>query len=206
MISIVDIGISNTGSVGNALRRLGYRYSLVRTPAELAEASVLILPGVGSFARGAARLRETGLAAALRVQVLERKTPILGICLGMQLLARSGTEGGESEGLGLIDATVVRLPDSGLRLPHVGWNQVMPNGAPYFENVALPAYCYFVHSYHMIVHDNSIIATSEYGIEFCAGVFRDQVAGTQFHPEKSQAVGLQLLRNFLERWECSARG
>lgn len=199
MIRIIDYGVGNIASIENMLRKVGAPVGIGRTEAELRGASHLILPGVGAFDHGMSSLRARGLEPVLSELVRERGIPILGICLGMQLLAQRSEEGSEP-GLGWLDAECVRfsLPTTGrLKVPHMGWNTVSsPPGAP---NPLLPedARFYFVHSYHIRCHDAADVAgTTTYGYPFTAAVRRGNITGVQFHPEKSHRFGLELLRRF----------
>jgi glutamine amidotransferase len=191
--------MGNLRSVLNALEFLGAEGRLAAAPHELAEAHKIILPGVGAFRDGIAALRERRLADALHEQVAEGK-PLLGICLGMQLLASKSFEFGEHEGLGLIEGNVEHLGvDGGLRVPHVGWNVLQPRReSAIFQGFPHEPTFYFVHSYHFVPSDPDLVsATTEYGKPVTACVERDNVYGVQFHPEKSQRDGLKLLENFL---------
>ncbi|OPY88873.1 MAG: Imidazole glycerol phosphate synthase subunit HisH 1 [Syntrophaceae bacterium PtaU1.Bin231] len=202
MVGIVDYGMGNLLSVRHALESLGADTAILADPEELADADRLVLPGVGAFAEGIRRLRETGLADALGKAVKGRLVPILGICLGMQLMARRGFEGGVHDGLGWFDGDVVRLPQESadVRLPHVGWNDVSPRTqSVLFRGLPACADFYFVHSYHLCCRDGrDVEAACEYGVSFAAAVRKDHVFATQFHPEKSQDHGLRVLENFLQ--------
>jgi glutamine amidotransferase len=191
---LVDSGGANIGSVRYALQRLGVESRLSADPAEIRAADRVILPGVGAAGPGMARLRELGLVDTLR----GLRQPLLGICLGMQLLFESSEEG-EVECLGLLPGRIRKLADApGLRVPHMGWNQLRSlRGNTLLEGIAEEAYAYFVHSYAAPVTDDCIAAT-DHGVPFAAVVSRNNVFGAQFHPERSAAVGARLLRNFLE--------
>ncbi|MBG0776952.1 MAG: imidazole glycerol phosphate synthase subunit HisH [Desulfovibrionaceae bacterium] len=202
MIGIVNYGLGNLRSVAGAVQRVGYDPRISSDPGELARADKLILPGVGAFGDGMRLLRESGLADALSELVLEKGRPVLGICLGFQLLAKTSCEFGEHEGLGWIDADVLRLePGGGLRLPHVGWNDLERLApCPLFDGVPEKALFYYVHSYHVRCNVPDIaVGACEYGRRFTSVIRRDNIYGTQFHPEKSQQAGLRMLLNFLER-------
>ncbi|WP_374324113.1 imidazole glycerol phosphate synthase subunit HisH [Azonexus sp.] len=196
-IGVIDIGIGNLGSLRNALYSQGWDTQPVRTPDEFNEISHLILPGVGSFATAMQRLSQSRLLEAIRDFAASGR-PILGICLGMQLLAEFGSEGGETEGLGLVPGRVVPLAVSDLRLPHVGWNNAHQSRKhPVLDGIRDDVDFYFVHSYRFVAADTSaVIAQTEYGETFPSIVGKSNVIGTQFHPEKSQANGLRLLDNF----------
>lgn len=199
-ISIVDYGVCNLGSIRNMLRKLGLESELAADPDAIVRASKIILPGVGAFAHGMGALRELGLVEPLRAKVLEQRTPLLGICLGMQLLGKSSEEG-SSAGLGLIDGGCVRFrfPEgSPYRVPHMGWNEtVARRESALVEGLASGARFYFTHSYHLVCADPAdVLAVANHGIDFTAMVQRDNVYGVQFHPEKSHRFGMALLRNF----------
>ena len=201
MTVIIDYDMGNTMSVRNTLYSLGYDPVISRDPKEIGAARHLILPGVGAFKDGMANLRKYGLVDILKHEVLERKKPFLAICIGMQMLASSGEEGGEHEGLGFITGATRRfiVDEKEFRVPHVGWNDVevvKPNSL--FQGVKEPIY-YFVHSFHLVPDDAScVIAETDYGERFVAAVQKDNIYGVQFHPEKSQRTGMKLLDNFLK--------
>jgi glutamine amidotransferase len=188
--------MGNLRSVERAFASIGQRAVLTSDHDVLREAERIVLPGVGAFGVAMQRLRAGGLAGVLDQLVRDEGKPLLGICLGMQLVCRESHEHGHHEGLGWIDATVRRFPDGErLRIPHVGWNDVTPRG----DSAVLPdgGVFYFVHSYHADCDDpNDVAATCRYGIEFAACLERGNVMATQFHPEKSQDDGLALLRRF----------
>ena len=205
-VAIIDYGMSNLGSVSHALTVLGAAPEIVERPEQLATASRIVLPGVGSFADGMAHLVDRGWVDAIRDQVAIGK-PLLGICLGMQLLASRGTEGGEIAGLDLIPGDIVRLSElgCGLRVPHVGWNSVtgLSDAGPLFEDIPEDTDFYFAHSYAFLAGESSdVLAYVDYGIPIAAAIGRRHVRGTQFHPEKSSRAGFRLLRNFLEWQPC----
>lgn len=202
MITIVDYGLGNLGSVANMLRRIGVASQITGKPEELSAATALILPGVGHFDTGMKNLRERGLEPVLSRQVVERKVPILGICLGVQLFARRSEEGSEP-GLGWIAADVKRFNfGEGRRLPipHMGWNEVEPVDAALFKGHEPGATrFYFVHSYHLVLDDQAEAAAwATYGYRFVAAVRRGNIMGAQFHPEKSHRFGMGLLKSWLE--------
>jgi glutamine amidotransferase len=198
VIGIVDYGMGNLRSVHNALDAQAIESRIVTTAAEVRAADRLIVPGVGAFAQAMGELRGSGLVEPLR-ESAAGGTPVLGICLGMQLLVTRGTETAPTEGLGLIpgvaDLLPVRAPQ---RLPHVGWNSIrLARPHPVFEGVKAVADFYFVHSYAVRSDDPAdALATTEHGDEFTSVIARDNVIGVQFHPEKSQANGLRILENF----------
>lgn len=198
MIAIIDYGMGNVGSVRNAVEALGFDAALTRDPHEIAASSHIILPGVGSFGGGMKNLTEFGLLPVLRREVLDKRKPFIGLCLGMQLLAEIGEEGGEFRGLGFISGRTRRLPEAtDLKIPHVGWNDVSPApSARLFAGIKKPIF-YFVHSYYLDPQDETIIAAEcEYGQKFAASIRKDNIFGVQFHPEKSGPAGLKLLENF----------
>jgi glutamine amidotransferase len=204
-VAIVNYGMGNLGSVVRALDDLGAEPVIADRPAALLDAHRVVLPGVGAYAEGMARLREGGWADALSRLVRDGR-PLLGICLGMQMLAEAGEEGGVCEGLGFVSGRVRRLSTLGctLRLPHVGWNEIAyAQAGPLFEHIPAGSDFYFVHSY--VVADlvpSELTATANYGVPMAAAVQRGHVFGTQFHPEKSSKAGRQLLRNFLNYARC----
>ena len=201
MITIVDYGLGNLGSVANMLKKIGVPCRVCAQPDDVAAATALILPGVGHFDTGMKNLHERGLAQVLAHQVVDLKVPILGICLGMQLLARRSAEGSEA-GLGWLAADVQRLQPSsdqpGLAIPHMGWNTVEARDELLFRGPVDPERrYYFVHSYHLVADDPSVVAAwANYGVRFSAAVHQGNVAGVQFHPEKSHKYGMALLRNW----------
>ncbi len=200
-VAIVDYGICNVDSVSRAVEECGGVPLITRRPEDLEHAAAIILPGVGAFPDAMENLRAWGLADAIREQTLENGIPMLGICLGMQLLADAGEEHHPTQGLGLIPGRVQRLePDAATtRVPHMGWNEVEPvNGAALLDGVEPRKDFYFVHSYHFVpAHEDDVVARTPYCGGFVSAVGRGSVVGTQFHPEKSQKVGFRLLRNFL---------
>lgn len=201
MIGVVDYGRGNLLSVVNALDYLGAECRLCPRPEDLADCERLILPGVGAFADAMDNLETRGLRAALDQEVMVKRKPIFGICLGMQIIARTGFEGGEHPGLGWLEAEVVRLTpsDPRLRVPQVGWNTATYRAdSPLFAGLPPTPDFYFVHSFHMRCADPEMVeATVEYGGPVTVAVRRDNIFATQFHPEKSQEFGLTLLENFL---------
>jgi glutamine amidotransferase len=204
-VAIVNYGMGNLGSVARAFDDLGAQPMIAEHPAALFEAHRIVLPGVGAFAEGMARLRDGGWADAMTRLVRDGR-PLLGICLGMQMLAESGDEGGDCEGLGFVAGRVRRLDalGSSLRVPHVGWNAVSYTTAgPLFAHIPCGSDFYFVHSYAITdLAPGELTATVDYGVPLTAAVRRGHVFGTQFHPEKSSKAGRQLLRNFLDYAPC----
>lgn len=205
MIAIVDYGMGNLRSVQKALQRVGADARIVQAPEEVLRSDKVVLPGVGAFQDAIARLRDLGLADAL-IETAASGKGFLGICLGLQLLFDVSHEDGRHEGLGILPGEVVRFdfgPDArgrGLSIPHMGWNQIQwERPDPVLAGIAPGAYTYFAHSYHVVPAQKEIIATTTtYGYDFASSVRRDNVFATQFHPEKSQALGLAMLRNFVQ--------
>lgn len=206
-ICIIDYGSGNLHSAFKAFQHaaseLSLTVALTSDPSDLANASHIVLPGVGAFGECAKGLRTIdGMVEALEEAVLTRAVPFLGICVGMQLMLSEGHEHGTHQGLGWIEGKVVPIPPTpGLRIPHMGWNTITTNNHAVLNDLPNEAHLYFVHSYHAeCEHDAHILATTDYGAPLCACIGRDNLVGTQFHPEKSGAAGLQLIANFL-RWQ-----
>lgn len=198
MIRIVDYGMGNLRSVQKAFEKLGVAAEIVRNPEQIAGAEKLVLPGVGAFRDAMHELRQLHLIDPIREHIQQDK-PFLGICLGLQMLFDVSHEDGEWQGLGVLPGDVVRfpaLPD--LKVPHMGWNTLIQTGnSPLLAGIPTDASVYFVHSYYVRPRDESVIAArTEYGIPFTSMVERGSLFATQFHPEKSQKVGLKLLENF----------
>jgi len=200
MVLIIDYGMGNTGSVQNALEAVGVTAKISADPRDLSSATHIILPGVGAFAECMRNLRERGFIEALKQEVIVKRKPYLGICLGMQILASVGTEGGFTTGLGWIRGETTRLvvEEQRFPVPHVGWNDVVvQKESKLFSAITRPIF-YFVHSFYFSPEDKScIIAYTEYGQRFAVAVQQDTIVGVQFHPEKSQNAGLSLLSNFM---------
>lgn len=202
-VAIIDYGAGNLDSVVRAVQECGGDPFITSGPADLQSASRVILPGVGTFPDGMRQLRERGYAEALGPDVRDRHVPFLGICLGMQLLATRGLEGGDTPGLAWIEGEVRRLePRDSERIPHVGWNEVVPvraEGGELLRGLESGSDFYFVHSFHLVpARQEEVIARTPYGGGFVSAVRRGTVYGVQFHPEKSQRRGFHLLRNFLQ--------
>lgn len=202
MLVVIDYGAGNLRSVLHALNHLGVEsIRIARTPHDLRGADKIILPGVGAFGAGMQKLHEQGLVQPIKDAVYAG-TPYLGICLGMQFLFDYSDEMGNHAGLGLLPGYVTRFPElAGYKVPHMGWNQLQPQRAdvPLLKNIQAGSYAYFVHSYYCVpANPDDAILCVDYGISFTAGVGRDNIMGVQFHPEKSQKTGLQILSNFLE--------
>lgn len=207
MIVIIDYGMGNLNSIANMVKKVGGRALVSSRVEDIAGASRLILPGVGAFDNGVKSLRAFGLLSILNKKVLEDRIPVLGICLGMQLMTRASEEG-VLPGLGWFHADTRRFDlganAEGLKVPNMGWHLVKPShDSQLFAGFdSLPRF-YFVHSYHCVCDQpGNVLATSHYGYEFCCGVHRDNIWGVQFHPEKSHRFGYQLLSNFLNVNVC----
>ena len=202
-IVVIDYGMSNLGSISNALSECGADDVIVSAdPKDLKLATHIILPGVGSFKDGMDNLVGSGFKDAIREAVLTDKVPILGICLGMQLMADKGYEGGEVEGLGLVAGEVDKLQPTSKqeKIPHVGWNEVYPKQKNcLFDGIPDGTDFYFVHSYHFIPKKKSnILSATPYCGGFVSSISSENIYGTQFHPEKSQRPGFQILKNFIQ--------
>jgi len=203
MIVIVDYGLGNIGSIVNMFKKAGVAATISSDPAVIEKADKLILPGVGAFDAGMKNLETRGLIPLLNFRVLEQQTPILGVCLGMQLLCKWSEEG-QLPGLGWLDAEVVRFKfdsNSGdLKIPHMGWNTLTAHTPhPLFADLEAENRFYFVHSYHVVCADQSnVLAQTNYGFDFTAAVVKDNIMGVQFHPEKSHKFGMRLLKNFAD--------
>lgn len=200
MIAIIDYGVGNPGSIQNMFHYLGIASHITSSAEEIRAAHKLVLPGVGAFDAGMKRLHESGLKMILDHEVLENKKPILGICLGMQLMTH-GSEEGVLPGLMWIDAKTMKFSTDahpGLRIPHMGWNQMeAKQDHPLLAGLGEENKFYFVHSYFVKVAEESVsVATTLYGTEFTSVFARDNIMGVQFHPEKSHRYGMQVLKNF----------
>ncbi|MDE2181246.1 MAG: imidazole glycerol phosphate synthase subunit HisH [candidate division NC10 bacterium] len=208
MIAIVDSGIANLRSVQKGFERVEADAKVVEDPRLLRDASGIVLPGVGAFADGIGKLQDGGFVEPL-FRAIEAGKPVLGICLGLHFLFSESEEFGHHAGLNVIKGRVVRFTDaappgngrdagSRLKIPHMGWNRIrIERQAPIFKGIPDGAFFYFVHSYYVQPEDESVIAaTTEYGLRFASALWRDNLFACQFHPEKSQALGLQLLKNF----------
>jgi len=198
VIAIVDYGAGNLRSVVNAISRLGYRPRITNSPSEVLNARALILPGVGAAADTMENLKALGLASSIRQFIAEGR-PFLGICLGLQILFTGTEEGGWYECLGIIPGRVRKLPP-GLKVPHMGWNQVKQRlSHPVFDGIPDEANFYFVHSYYVEPDDSSLVAgETDYGIPICSVLARGNLVATQFHPEKSGEMGLRMYDNFIK--------
>ncbi|MGA2067772.1 MAG: imidazole glycerol phosphate synthase subunit HisH [Thermoguttaceae bacterium] len=201
MLAIIDYGMGNLRSVQKGFEKVGHEAVVTSDPAVVASAAKVVLPGVGAFADAMDELRARGLVRPV-LAAIDAGKPFLGICLGLQLLFDVGYENGRHEGLGVLRGEVVRfdLPAE-FSVPHMGWNQLeIRRRPPALEGLAEGTFVYFVHSYYVVPNDPALIATeSDYGGRFCSSIWRENVFATQFHPEKSQADGLRILKNFAER-------
>jgi glutamine amidotransferase len=200
MIVVVDYGVGNLSSVSNMLRKAGGDVAISRDPTDVLAADKLLLPGVGHFDHGMKMLNASGLREAIDRFALEMRRPVLGICLGAQILGK-GSEEGDTPGLGWIDMVCRKLPAMpGIRVPHMGWNQIKrKKPSPLMDHMEDDARFYFVHSYRMeCAHAEDVLATAVHGIEFTCAVQRSNIMGVQFHPEKSLRHGLALMRSFIE--------
>jgi imidazole glycerol-phosphate synthase subunit HisH len=199
-VILIDVGTGNLRSVQKALETVGANVERTNDPEKVLSAKKVVLPGVGAFADFMSGLQARGIDHAIK-ELAGRNIPLLGICVGMQALFEIGEEMGDHEGLGLLQGTVVRFDDAlSVKIPHTGWNQLeMKKVVPLFDQVDSGAYVYFNHSYYCQPADHTdVIAETNYGIRYTCAVRRENIFGVQFHPEKSQQVGLQILQNFLE--------
>lgn len=202
MIAIIDYGLGNVGSIANMLKAIGAKAIITSDEKEIASADKMMLPGVGSFDVGIRSLKKLGLADVIRTECQMKKKPIIGICLGMQLLGR-GSEEGSLDGLGLIpfDNVRFRLNNSDLKVPHMGWDVVdICQESPLVYGLEGMQRYYFAHSYHAVCERGvDVLMTCDYGYTFTAAVAKDNVYGVQFHPEKSHDFGMALLKNFVDK-------
>lgn len=204
-LGIIDYGAGNFSSVVNAIRHIGLDFQAIGTAAELESVTHIILPGVGAFAHTMEKLDRRGFTAEIRRQACELRKPFLGVCVGMQVLASVGNEHESVAGLDILAGSVDRIPDpeNRLRIPHIGWTEVnRPHDSPLFRGIDPDGSFYFVHSYVFNAQNaGDVAATCSYGGTLTAAVARGNIFGVQFHPEKSQANGLRLLKNFFEHTE-----
>jgi glutamine amidotransferase len=198
IIAIIDYGAGNLRSVANAIRKLGYQPRVTSEPGEVLDAAIVILPGVGAAADTMNSLEGLGMTNAIR-QLIQQGRPLFAICVGLQILLSGTEEGGWHECLGVIPGIVRKLP-LGLKIPHIGWNQVKQRLThPVFEGIPDEANFYFVHSFYAEPEDMSVVAgTTSYGVSICSMVIKDNLVATQFHPEKSGEHGLKMYANFLK--------
>ena len=201
MVAIIDYGVGNLFSLRSSLKEIGAEAVVTSDEKVIAEADRIILPGVGAFEDAARKLRESGMAEVVKREAAAGK-PMMGICLGMQLMLDVGYEYGVHEGLGLIKGSVHPIADvipEGYKIPHIGWNLLkFKRESPLFKYIKEDDYVYFVHSYYAAECDESVIAVTEYGAELTAAVANGNVYGCQFHPEKSGEVGMNILKAFME--------
>jgi len=201
MIAIIDYGMGNLRSIHKAFERVGHPARVTRSPAAIADASHVVLPGVGAFPDCMRNLDRFGLIAPIHASI-QRGKPFLGICLGLQLLFTEGEEFGPHPGLAVLKGRVVRFPggSGGLKVPHMGWNRISRvKPLALMRGVAADAYFYFVHSYYVVPEEPAVVATTtRYGIEFVSSIQQENLFACQFHPEKSQAAGLAVLQAFGE--------
>ena len=201
MVAIIDYGVGNLFSLRSSLKEIGAEAVVTSDEKVIAEADRIILPGVGAFEDAARKLRESGMADVVKREAAAGK-PVMGICLGMQLMFDVGYEYGEHEGLGLIRGSVRPISDvipEGYKIPHIGWNLLkFRKESPLFKYIKEDDYVYFVHSYYAAECDDSVIAVTEYGADLTAAVSNGNVYGCQFHPEKSGEVGMKILKAFME--------
>lgn len=196
MVAIIDYGMGNIGSVHKALNFLKIDNTITNEADIIQKATAIILPGVGSFAQGMQNLRDRGLVDLLTNEVINKQKKFLGICLGMQLIMKTGFEPYECKGLGWLNGEVVKFQLDNLAIPHMGWNNVNVIKNDYFKGSDHKDF-YFIHSYHVVPNDKSIVAaTTSYGIDFVSSIQHGNIFATQFHPEKSQVAGLSLLSSF----------
>lgn len=199
MTVIIDYGMSNLGSIANMLKKIGFNSIISSDPKEIASANKLILPGVGAFDSGMGSLEKLGILNTLNQKVLNERIPILGICLGMQLMT-NGSEEGRLPGLGWIDADTKKFANTTLKIPHMGWNMVKhKKDSKLFEEQKSEKRYYFVHSYYVDAYDEKdVLTTTPYGDDFVSSFEKENIFGVQFHPEKSHSFGMRLLKNFME--------
>lgn len=198
MVAIIDYGMGNVASVQKALNFLNVKSVITNEHSVIKDSTVILLPGVGSFAQGMENLNEHNLVNLLTEEVLVNQKPFLGICLGMQLIMERGNEPYECKGLGWIEGEVKKFEILDLNIPHMGWNNIQVLNNKYYGNLENSDF-YFIHSYHVkTTNDQDIAATVNYGFDVVASVQKNNIFATQFHPEKSQAAGLSLLKTFFD--------
>ena len=201
-IAIIDYGTSNLQSVKNALKRLGYKSEITSSSKIILDSDRIILPGVGAFKKGMDGLKKNNLIEPLNICVFEKKIPILGICLGFQLMAKKSYEFGQHLGLGWIDAEIKKFPDNTLNSTHMGWNEVIiKKNESIFKNLSSKEVFYFANSYYFkLINKNIETSNCKYGINFTSSIRLKNIIGVQFHPEKSQMSGLLIYKNFIENY------
>lgn len=197
MITVIDYGSGNLRSVEKGFLKAGFDVKVTNRPEDVQKAEAIVLPGVGAFKDCMQELTKLGMTDVL-VEAIKKGTPYLGICLGLQVLFSESVEFGSTKGLDIFKGKVVRFESDELKIPQMGWNELnIKNSTPLFNDIPDKSYFYFVHSYYVVPEDEGIISTTtDYGVEFTSSVCRDNVYAVQFHPEKSQSLGLQMLRNF----------
>jgi len=199
-IVIIDYNMGNLRSVQKAFEKIGSTVVITNNHKDIQCADKIVLPGVGAFKDGMKHLKELGLIELLNEEIIVKKKPFLGVCLGMQLIAKESQENGKTEGLSWINAKVVKFnfKEKKLKIPHVGWNEVCyKNKNILFNGISEKSDFYFVHSYYFSTEENVVISTTDYGSDFVSSIQKDNIFAVQFHPEKSQRVGLKLLENFV---------
>jgi imidazole glycerol-phosphate synthase subunit HisH len=213
MIAIIDYGMGNLGSVAKAFKAIGANINVIQNPKDLNKADKIVLPGVGAFRDCMLSLKKLKLDTAL-IENVKTGKPYLGLCLGMQILFETSEEGGKTKGLGILKGKIVRFNFklntqysilNTLKIPHMGWNTIVPRPTSHvprcklLQNVPDDAWMYFVHSYYSVPEDKTVIAaTTDYGMDFCSMIWKDNIYATQFHPEKSQQMGMKILENFIK--------
>ncbi len=197
MIAIIDYGVGNLRSVQKGFERVGSEAIITNKPAVIDAASSVVLPGVGAFSNAMDNLKQLGLIEVIHSSISSGK-PFLGICLGLQLLFTESEEFGHCQGLDIIKGRVVRFPNTGLKIPHMGWNQLnIKKKSPILQDIPDKTFTYFVHSYFVVPEDKEVVSTTtDYGIEFVSSIWKDNLYAVQFHPEKSQSQGLAMLKAF----------
>ncbi|GBE41709.1 imidazole glycerol phosphate synthase subunit HisH 1 [bacterium BMS3Bbin09] len=197
MITVIDYGSGNLRSVEKGFLKAGFDVKVTNRPEDVQKADAIVLPGVGAFRDCMKELTNLGMTDVL-VEAIKKGTPYLGICLGLQVLFSESVEFGSTKGLDILKGKVVKFESSELKVPQMGWNELnIKNSTPLFNEIPDKSYFYFVHSYYVVPEDKNIISTTtDYGIEFTSSVCRDNIYAVQFHPEKSQGLGLQMLKNF----------
>lgn len=201
-ILIINLGAGNVNSVFKAFKSLGARVEVINSSQDLTPCKAIILPGVGNFKQAMDDLVNKGFLEKLNRLVIEKKTPFFGICLGMQLLAEEGEENGKTKGIGWIPGKVVRLNQKDIRIPHIGWDDIqIVKSEPLFKGIEESSSFYFVHSYHFQTDEKFITSECFYGQKIASSVQKDNIFGVQFHPEKSQKKGIQIIKNFLDYLE-----
>ncbi len=197
-VAIIDYGMGNIASVEKAINHLGYTPIITRVHEEISASDFIILPGVGAFSQGMKNLNEFGLIGILNEEVMLQKKPFFGICLGMQLITTKGFEPIETAGLGWIEGEVIRMIEPNKSIPHLGWNEIYAQNDSFIKNFDQNDF-YFIHSFHTkVIYERDIAATVNYGHDYVAAIQRENIFATQFHPEKSQSFGLELIESFFE--------